>query len=85
MLSSQARKQNQNKETVKVFQLKYASAADSNYQYRDQQVKLPGLVSVLREMSQGNSLPLVAGKEPDDVNTSMPSSADPRQNVVGHS
>ena len=83
MLSSQARKQNQNKETVKVFQLKYASAADSNYQYRDQQVKLPGLVSVLREMSQGNSLPLVAGKEPDDVNTSMPLfSADPRQNAV---
>ncbi|CNI24592.1 EscC/YscC/HrcC family type III secretion system outer membrane ring protein [Yersinia pekkanenii] len=83
MLASQARNQNQNKETVKVFQLKYASAADSNYQYRDQQVKLPGLVSVLREMSSGNNLPLAGGKEQGDTHSSMPLfSADPRQNAI---
>ncbi|MEQ9723103.1 EscC/YscC/HrcC family type III secretion system outer membrane ring protein [Yersinia alsatica] len=83
MLSSQVRKQSQNKETVKVFQLKYASAADSSYQYRDQLVKLPGLVSVLREMSAGNSLPLAGGKEQGDAPVSMPLfSADPRQNAV---
>ncbi|EKN3560085.1 TPA: EscC/YscC/HrcC family type III secretion system outer membrane ring protein [Yersinia enterocolitica] len=83
MLSSQVRKQNQNKETVKVFQLKYASAADSTYQYRDQQVKLPGLVSVLREMSAGNNLSLAGAKESGDEPASMPLfSADPRQNAV---
>ena len=83
MLSSQVRKQNQNKETVKVFQLKYASAADSTYQYRDQQVQLPGLVSVLREMSAGNHLPLAGEKESEDTASSAPLfSADPRQNAV---
>ncbi|ATM97547.1 type III secretion outer membrane pore, YscC/HrcC family [Yersinia frederiksenii] len=83
MLSSQVRKQSQNKETVKVFQLKYASAADSSYQYRDQLVKLPGLVSVLREMSAGNNLPLVGVKDQGDTPVSVPLfSADPRQNAV---
>ncbi|WP_145566726.1 EscC/YscC/HrcC family type III secretion system outer membrane ring protein [Yersinia aleksiciae] len=83
MLSSQARSQNESKETVKVFQLKYASAADSDYQYRDQQVKLPGLVSVLREMTMGNNLPLVGGKGQDNTLSSMPLfSADPRQNAI---
>lgn len=83
MLSSQVRKQTQNKETVKVFQLKYASAADSNYQYRDQQVKLPGLVSVLREMSAGNNLPLAGTEGQEDAHINMPLfSADPRQNAV---
>ncbi|MDN0125118.1 EscC/YscC/HrcC family type III secretion system outer membrane ring protein [Yersinia aleksiciae] len=83
MLSSQARSQNESKETVKVFQLKYASAADSDYQYRDQQVKLPGLVSVLREMTMGNNLPLVGGKGQDNTPSSMPLfSADPRQNAI---
>ncbi len=83
MLASQARKQSQNKEIVKVFQLKYASAADSTYQYRDQEVKLPGLVSVLREMSAGNHLPLAGEKDQGDAPASMPLfSADPRQNAV---
>ncbi|MBW5814052.1 EscC/YscC/HrcC family type III secretion system outer membrane ring protein [Yersinia kristensenii] len=83
MLSAQVREQNQNKETVKVFQLKYASAADSNYQYRDQQVKLPGLVSVLREMSAGNHLSLGGEKETEGAPVSMPLfSADPRQNAI---
>ncbi|CRY56846.1 type III secretion outer membrane pore%2C YscC/HrcC family [Yersinia intermedia] len=83
LLSSQIRNQNENKETVSVFQLKYASAADSNYQYRDQQVKLPGLVSVLREMTMGNNSPLVGGKEQDNTRASTPLfSADPRQNAI---
>ncbi|CNI63002.1 EscC/YscC/HrcC family type III secretion system outer membrane ring protein [Yersinia vastinensis] len=83
MLSSQVRQQGQNKETVKVFQLKYASAADSSYQYRDQLVTLPGLVSVLREMSAGNNLPLASGKDQGDIPANTPLfSADPRQNAV---
>ncbi|MFV8800511.1 EscC/YscC/HrcC family type III secretion system outer membrane ring protein [Yersinia sp. LJYL362] len=83
MLASQVSKQKQNKEIVKVFQLKYASAADSDYQYRDQQVKLPGLASVLRDMSAGNHLPLAGTKEAGGEPASMPLfSADPRQNAV---
>lgn len=83
MLSEQVRHQNQNKETVKVFPLKYASAADSDYQYRDQNVRLPGLVSVLRELNQGNNLPLAGGNQPDGNQASSPVfSADPRQNAV---
>ncbi|WP_145519507.1 EscC/YscC/HrcC family type III secretion system outer membrane ring protein [Yersinia bercovieri] len=83
MLSAQIRSQNENKETVSVFQLKYASAADSSYQYRDQQVKLPGLVSVLREMTMGNNLPLVGGKGQTNTPISTPLfSADPRQNAI---
>ncbi|CNC85753.1 EscC/YscC/HrcC family type III secretion system outer membrane ring protein [Yersinia pseudotuberculosis] len=83
MLSEQVRHQNQNKETVKVFPLKYASAADSDYQYRDQNVRLPGLVSVLRELNQGNNLPLAGGNQPEGNQASSPVfSADPRQNAV---
>ncbi|MGP6380753.1 EscC/YscC/HrcC family type III secretion system outer membrane ring protein [Yersinia bercovieri] len=83
MLSAQIRSQNENKETVSVFQLKYASAADSSYQYRDQQVKLPGLVSVLREMTMANNLPLVGGKGQTNSPISPPLfSADPRQNAI---
>lgn len=83
LLAEQVRNQSQNKETVNVFPLKYASAADSDYQYRSQNVRLPGLVSVLRELSLGNNLPLAAGKKSEDLYSGTPVfSADPRQNAV---
>ncbi len=47
--------QAQNQETVQIFPLRFASASDSSYTYRNQQVQVPGVVSVLREMVQGRS------------------------------
>ncbi|GFN47054.1 EscC/YscC/HrcC family type III secretion system outer membrane ring protein [Candidatus Regiella insecticola] len=83
LLNQQVRDKTDNKETVKVFLLKYASATDSNYQYRDQEVQLPGLVTVLREMSAGNALPVNTANGGKIENTSLPLfSADPRQNAV---
>ncbi|WP_342220971.1 EscC/YscC/HrcC family type III secretion system outer membrane ring protein [Candidatus Fukatsuia endosymbiont of Tuberolachnus salignus] len=88
LLNEQVREHGNNKEAVKVFTLKYASATDSDYQYRDQQVKVPGLVSVLREMSASSSLPMgsMAAAATDGVkaqSTGLPLfSADPRQNAI---
>lgn len=48
----------QNQEIIRFFPLKYASASDSNYNYRGQQVVVPGTVSMLKEMAQGRTLPL---------------------------
>ncbi|MBB6155201.1 type III secretion protein C [Pseudomonas sp. JAI115] len=73
-----------NQEAVELFALKYASAADTAYTYRGQQVVVPGIVSVLREMTQGQALPLAADTgESAPVESSQPTfSADPRQNAV---
>ncbi|VEA77385.1 outer membrane secretin SsaC [Salmonella enterica subsp. arizonae] len=38
--------------SVNIYTLKYATAMDTQYQYRDQAVVVPGVVSVLREMSK---------------------------------
>lgn len=83
-LDEQNLNQEQNKETVSIFPLKYASAADSDYSYRSQSVVIPGVVSVLREMTQGKALPLPNDKTPVPVDSgSVPMfSADTRQNAV---
>jgi type III secretion protein C len=48
--------QAQNQETVRVFHLKFASAADIFYTYRNsEKVRIPGVVTVLREMVQSRS------------------------------
>lgn len=61
---------------VALVPLRYASAADENYQYRDQTVRVPGVVSVLREM--GGS-----GGKVEGLASGLPEfSADPRQNAV---
>ncbi|WP_108651915.1 EscC/YscC/HrcC family type III secretion system outer membrane ring protein [Dongshaea marina] len=76
--------QAQSKETIRVFPLKYASAADNIYHYRSQEVKVPGVVSVLQQMGQGHSLP-ISGKKGGPVSSgaALPIfSADPRQNAV---
>jgi type III secretion protein C len=76
--------QEQNKETITLYPLKYASAADSHYTYRDQNVVVPGVVSVLRDMAQGHALPLPDDKTSDPKDTSgLPTfSADTLQNAV---
>ncbi|MCX8565931.1 MAG: type III secretion protein C [Glomeribacter sp. 1016415] len=79
--------QAQNQETVKVFPLRFASADDNIYNYRKQEVRVPGVVSVLREMIQGRS-PLGEGVPLTNANGSFPLetlpafSADSRQNAV---
>ncbi|WP_032940803.1 EscC/YscC/HrcC family type III secretion system outer membrane ring protein [Citrobacter youngae] len=78
----------QRRENVQVFPLKYASATDVNYQYRDQTVVIPGVVSVLREMN--NSQAVNSGATPTQLNAGQQTvdnngptfSADPRQNAV---
>ncbi|MFP1892484.1 EscC/YscC/HrcC family type III secretion system outer membrane ring protein [Lonsdalea quercina] len=63
-----------------VYPLKYATAIDDRYQYRDQTVVVPGVVSVLREMSR-SSAPSANANSPDTAGLPM-FSADPRQNAV---
>lgn len=52
-------------QTIEVFPLTYASAADVTYTYRGQNVVVPGIVSELRDMEQNNTLPTAV------ANTSM--------------
>jgi len=79
---------NQHRESVEVFPLKYASATDINYQYRDQNVVIPGVVSVLQQIN--NSQTVNSGATPTQLAAAESSSqeseptfsADPRQNAV---
>lgn len=66
--------------SVAVYPLKYATAVDDHYQYRDQSVVVPGIVSVLRDMNRAGA---------PSANSTSPAvqglplfSADPRQNAV---
>lgn len=83
-LDTQAINREQNQEVVKLYPLKYATAADSQYSYRSQQVIIPGVVSLLREMSEGRSLPLASEQsKPQSTERQLPMfSADVRQNAV---
>lgn len=68
-----------------VYPLKYATAMDDRYQYRDQTVVVPGIVSVLRDMSRGSAPSTAAGATvtASTVAQGLPMfSADPRQNAV---
>lgn len=74
----------QNQEVVQLFTLKYASASDSNYSYRGQQVVVPGVVSALKDMAQARG-PLRESSEqvvPPPDRTLPMFSVDPRQNAV---
>lgn len=83
-LDQQNLNQDQNKEVVKVYPLKYANADDTSYTYRSQSVVVPGVVSVLRQMAQGQALPIPNNKSlvPTDNNALPTFSADVRQNAV---
>jgi type III secretion protein C len=83
-LDEQAGNREKNQESVRFFQLKYATAADTYYSYRSQQVVVPGVVSALREMAQGRAVPLQSSQGQQQINDrSLPMfSADVRQNAV---
>ena len=73
----------QDKESVEVFPLKYANAADTNYSYRSQNVVVPGVVTVLRDMLKSQPLVADAKAAPAADSRVVPSiSADPRLNAV---
>ncbi len=92
-----AREQQESEETIKIFPLKFATADDTRYFYRGQEVVVPGVVSVLKDLILGAG-PLVAtaasasvdGSEADSaaaVATAARAgtprfSADPRRNAV---
>lgn len=79
MLDSTLTKRKDDAVSVSVFPLKYAAAVDNRYQYRDQSVVIPGIVSVLREMSKSGSV--VSSGSPATQNLPL-FAADPRQNAV---
>ncbi len=76
-------------ETVQVFPLRFASANDNVYTLRNQQVRVPGMASVLREMVQnrsitGENVPVTnaPGNNPT-TSTALPTfAADSQQNAV---
>lgn len=83
----QKRHQEENQEVVELFSLMYATAIDTEYSYRSQPVIVPGVVSVLKEMTQGRALPLSqsTGDKTEGAASgqSLPIfSADSRQNAV---
>ncbi|MGF1740023.1 EscC/YscC/HrcC family type III secretion system outer membrane ring protein [Vibrio profundum] len=83
-LDEKVLQQAQNKETIRVFPLKYASASDNVYEYRNQKVTVPGVVSVLEKMTENRSLPIDGkAKQSSLSGARVPIfSADPRQNAI---
>ncbi|PTB18613.1 EscC/YscC/HrcC family type III secretion system outer membrane ring protein [Trinickia symbiotica] len=73
-----------NEEGIELFALKYAAATDATYAYRSEHVTVPGVVSLLREMTQGRTPQLSNDKAAQAAGDSvLPMfSADPRQNAV---
>ncbi|AJP59423.2 EscC/YscC/HrcC family type III secretion system outer membrane ring protein [Pandoraea vervacti] len=91
-----ARDQQESEETIKIFPLKFATADDTRYFYRGQEVIVPGVVSVLKDLILGAG-PLVATSASagtaNPAMTDLPVvnamrggtprfSADPRRNAV---
>lgn len=80
-LDANAKQTSQTQEAVKVYPLKYASATDSVYQYRNQAVSIPGLVTVLKEMDQGTQVANAVAGAVSSVSGPV-FAADPRQNAI---
>ncbi|MDL4454983.1 EscC/YscC/HrcC family type III secretion system outer membrane ring protein [Klebsiella michiganensis] len=74
----------QNQEVIRLFPLKYANAADGHYDYRGRQVVVPGVVTILKEMAQGRTLPLQPNQgQPSSGDNNLPMiSVDPTQNAI---
>jgi len=82
-VDSKAKIRATNTETLRIFPLRFASAADAIYEYRQQKVVVPGVVTVLNQMKSGNALPLGDGKSAESRDISATQfSADPNQNAV---
>jgi type III secretion protein C len=83
-LDEQTIHREQNQESVRLFPLRYATATDTRYAYRSQQVVVPGVASVLKDMAQGRALPLPdnQGQQPASDRMLPMFAADARQNAV---
>lgn len=83
-LDEKTLQQTQTQEIVEVFPLRYASAVDGTYTYRNQQVVIPGVVSELREMTRSRALAVTtAGGQVAPSGVAVPTfSADARNNAV---
>jgi len=82
-VDSKAKIRATNTETLRVFPLRFASASDVTYEYRQQKVVVPGIVTVLNKMKNGNTLPLGDGKSAESKDISATQfSADPSQNAI---
>lgn len=82
-LDAQIQNAEKNEEKVESFPLRYASAGDTNYRYRQQEVVVPGVVSILREIAQGKTFSLQKDKDSIQTDSMLPVfSADVRQNAV---
>ncbi|APC09833.1 MULTISPECIES: EscC/YscC/HrcC family type III secretion system outer membrane ring protein [Providencia] len=83
-IDAQKLNQDQNQEEIRVFPLKYANAADGNYEYRGQKIIVPGIISVLKDMAQGRTLPLLQNQgQPSPTDSNLPMfSVDQRQNAI---
>nr|WP_279379383.1 EscC/YscC/HrcC family type III secretion system outer membrane ring protein [Sodalis glossinidius] len=80
MLDGELTKRKGEAVSMNIYPLKYATAMDDRYQYRDQTVLIPGIVSVLRDMNRGAG---AASPETTSPTQGLPMfSADPRQNAV---
>ncbi len=75
-LDTDSKQHAQSQRVARIFPLKYASATDTVYSYRSQDVKVAGVVSVLKQMEQGD----VGDETKNQGTTSF--SADSRQNAV---
>ncbi len=81
-LDVKASAQDKSRQIVRVFPLKYASATDSLYNYRENQVVIPGIVSILKEMASSQTTVLGENDVPNVASDTATFSADPRQNAV---
>ncbi|MDN3611056.1 hypothetical protein QWZ16_15380 [Vibrio ostreicida] len=55
-LDNDSKQHAQSQRAVKIFPLKYASATDTVYSYRSQDVTVPGVVSVLKQIGQDETV-----------------------------
>lgn len=82
-LDAQIQTAEKNEEEIESFPLRYASAGDTNYRYRQQEVIIPGVVSMLREIAQGKTFSLQSNKDSPQTDSTLPVfAADVRQNAV---
>jgi type III secretion protein C len=83
-LDARAQTRAENQQEVMVFPLRYASAADLTYRYRQQEVVVPGVVTLLREIAKNQPMGSQGATTADSISGSGTArfSADQRRNAV---
>lgn len=83
-LDTNVTNQYQTRAEVSVFPLKYASASDTVYEYRNQSVTVPGLVSILNDMNRNTNSSVLGANTDAEVTHSKKTtfSADQRKNAI---